>query len=79
MEGPATGEPPRGQQGSVRSPRLAKGEDHSHRNCSRRRHTARGAKTSGGGEQVTGAGNVQVSGASRRERRWVEGKNERGL
>ena len=73
------GESPRGRQESGRRPRAEKGGEHSHRNDDRRRHAARGAETSSGGWQVASAGDVQVGGALRWERRWGAGENERGL
>ena len=47
-------------------------------NGGRRRHADRGAEISVGGWRVVGAGDVQVDGASLRERRWGAGARERG-
>ena len=71
-EGPETGEPPRVRQRPGSRPRAAKGGSNRHGNAIRCRHAARGAGT-------RGAGNVQVGGASNRERRWGEGENREGF
>ena len=47
-------------------------------NGGRRRHTERGAGTSGGGWRVAGAGDVQVGGVSHQERRWGAGEEREG-
>ena len=47
----------------------------SHGNSGRHSQTVRGAERSSGGWRLTGAGNVQVGGASCRERIWVAGAN----
>ena len=49
------------------------------RNGGRRRNAARSAEMNGGGWRGAGAGDVQVGGASHRERRWGLGVNERAL
>ena len=47
-------------------------------NGGRRRHAVQGAETSCGGLQVVVAGDVQVGGSSRQERKWGKGaKRER--
>ena len=63
MEVTATGKSPRGIQGPGCRPRAANGECTFTGNGGRRRHTARGARSSSGGWQVKGVGYFQVGGA----------------
>ena len=74
-EGPATSETPMGRQGPGCRPRVEKGGANRHGNDSRCRHAARGVGTSGGGWRAVGVGDVQMGGASHRERRWGAGEN----
>ena len=48
-------------------------------NGSKRRHEAQGVGTSGRGWQAAVADDIQVGGASHRERRWGAGKNREGF
>ena len=68
-----------GQQGPGLMQRAAKGGAHSNGNGVIHRHTERGTDTSGGGWRVAGAGDTQVGGASRQDRRSGVGSIEREL
>ena len=61
---------PRGKQGPGCRPREATRGENGDRNGSRRMQAAWGAETSGVIWPVAGAGNFQVDGALRWERRW---------